>query len=119
MSNFFESLNGLDAETAIERCTEYADELRDQIVELTEKLAQTPRGDKQGAHLIKHQIASLQATKKRIRPVIAAYRETLEKRESHGLWASAVREFWGQDALRDVYDWMSAERKRRKALNAS
>jgi hypothetical protein len=119
MSGFFDSLSGLDAQTALDRCEDYADTLREEIQALTEKLALTPRGDKQGAHALKHQIASLQATRKRLKPIISGYRSALEKRESHGLWASAVREFWGQDALRDVYDWMSAERKRRKALNAS
>jgi len=111
---FFQSLVGLDAADALDRCRVRADEWRDDLRHLREKLDMTPRGDKQGAHEIKQAILRIEGRLKRMRPVMATYSGQLATQEAQYLWAAAVREVCGQDALREVYAWMRAERKRRQ-----
>jgi NH3-dependent NAD+ synthetase len=110
---FFSTLVGLDAGEALERCRTRADELRAEVNQLQEQLGQTARADKQGAHAIRQAILHTQSKLLRLKPVISGYREALEKRDTHSLWVEGVRAVCGQDALREVYDWMAAEKKRR------
>ena len=110
---FFDSLVGLEADEALARCKVRAEEWRGDVARLQAKLGQTPRADKQGAHAIKQAILSKQSKLQRLKPVVASYRAALEKRETHSLWVEGVRAVCGQDALREVYDWMAAEKKRR------
>ena len=110
---FFSSLVGLEADEALARCKVRADEWRDDIAHLREKLGQTPRADKQGAHAIKQAILRTESKLQRLKPVVASYRAMLEKRETHCLWGDGVRAVCGDEKLRDVYDWMKAEKKRR------
>jgi len=110
---FFASLVGLDADEAVARCKVRADEWRDDLAHLHEKLGQTARADKQGAHAIKQAILRTQSKLQRLKPVVASYRATLEKRETHSLWVEGVRAVCGHDALHEVYDWMATEKKRR------
>jgi hypothetical protein len=93
-----------------------ADEWRDDIAHLQEKLGQTPRADKQGAHAIKQAIMRTQSKLQRLKPVVASYRAALEKRETHSLWVEGVRAVCGHDALHEVYDWMAAEKRRRAQI---
>jgi hypothetical protein len=88
---FFASLVGLEADEALARCKLRADEWRDDIAHLQEKLGQTPRADKQGAHAIKQAILRTQSKLQRLKPVVASYRATLEKRETHSLWVECVK----------------------------
>lgn len=113
---FFVSLDGLEPDEAIARCKVRADEWRGDIAHLQEKLLQTPRGDKQGAHAIKQSILRTQSKLQRMKPVVANYRATLEKRETHCLWGDGVRAVCGDEKLREVYDWMKAEKKRRAQI---
>lgn len=110
---FLHSLVGLEAEEVLARCKVRADEWRDDIAHLQDKLWQTPRADKQGAHAIKQAIARTQTKLQRLKPVVAIYRATVEKRDTHSLWVEGVRAVCGHDALHEVYDWMAAEKKRR------
>lgn len=113
---FFASLVGLEADEALARCKVRADEWRDDIAHLQEKLGQTARADKQGAHAIKQAVMRTQSKLQRLKPVVSSYRATLEKRETHSLWVEGVREVCGHDALHEVYDWMAAEKKRRAQI---
>ena len=63
---FFVSLDGLEPDEAIARCKVRADEWRGDIAHLQEKLLQTPRGDKQGAHAIKQAIMRTQSKLQRL-----------------------------------------------------
>ena len=111
---FFSTLVGLDASEALERCKTRADELRSEVKQLQEQLGQTARADKQGAHAIRQGILHTQSKLQRLKPVISGYRETLERRLTHSLWVEGVRAVCGHDALHEVYDWMAAEKRRRK-----
>jgi len=113
---FFASLGGLEADEALARCKVRADEWRDDISHLQDKLGQTQRADKQGAHAIKQAILRTQSKLQRLKPVVASYRATLEKRETHSLWVEGVRAVCGPEALHEVYDWMAAEKKRRAQI---
>lgn len=110
---FFSSLVGLEADEALARCKTRAAEWRDDIAHLQQKLGQTPRADKQGAHAIKQAILRTQSKLQRLKPVVASYRATVEKRETHSLWVEGVRAVCGHSKLHEVYDWMAAEKKRR------
>lgn len=112
---FFRALDKMAAEEALDRCIAKSEEWRAESARLAEQLAQTPRGDKAGAHIIKQEIKRLQARLQRMKPVLNHYRSAIDKKEAHGLWVDGVRAVCGQDKLREVYDWMTAEKKLRKS----
>lgn len=116
---FHASLVGLDPGEALSRCQHRADSLWYEMQQLQASLAQTPRGDKVGAHVIKQAMLRVQSKMHRLKPVTATYRANAERREAHNLWADGVRSVCGQDKLTEVYAWMKAERKRRAALTES
>lgn len=112
---FHAGLVGLEPSEALARCQHRADSLWHEMQQLQASLAQTPRGDKVGAHVIKQAMLRVQSKMQRLKPVTAACRASVERRESHNLWADGVRSVCGQDKLTEVYAWMKAERKRRAA----
>lgn len=112
---FLSSLVGLEPAEALERVEHRTDSLHFELAQLQASLAQTPRGDKIGAHVIKQSMLRVQSRIQRLKPVRAAYRADVERRESHCLWADGVRAVCGPDKLAEVYAWMKAEKKRRRA----
>ena len=109
--SFFGSLVGLDDKDALAACERRAVEWRMDLERLNSELAMTPRGDKQGAHVIRQAILRIQSKRQRLRPVIAHYRQCVGRQEAHGMWADAVRSVCGQDKLTEVFAWMKEAKR--------
>lgn len=110
---FFQELVDLSPEQALYRCIQESDWCRERIKSLNQKIGEIPRADKHSAHLIRHEIMRTQSDLKRLKQSIATYRSKVDARESKFLWSNAVREVCGDDALKEVYKWMKAEKRRR------
>ncbi len=112
---FMSSLVGLEPTEALAQCEHRTDSLHYELQQLQASLAQTPRGDKIGAHVIKQSMLRVQSRIRSLKPVTANYRAEVERRESHYLWRAGVRAVCGEAAEAQVVQWMKAEKKRRRA----
>lgn len=116
MSDFQSTLAGMEPEEALAACEVQREEWRRQIAILGIERDNLPRHDKQGAHEKMAEIHRITSKVKSLRPIIQNYRADADRQLNHSLWTLAVRELFGDDAPRRCYDWMKAERKRRRII---
>jgi hypothetical protein len=111
---FFATLQGLEPDEALEACLVQRERWQVEIVAKTAERSNLPRCDKHGAQRLLVEINAATAKLKRLRPMIASIRADFERQDTHSLWVLAVRELFGPDAPRACFDYMKAERKRRR-----
>jgi len=88
--------------------------LRTNIQASRQKLSDTPRGDKQGAHEIRQQILRDESEIKNLRPLIAKLQERFEGQKRHSDFMAAIADLYGQDAIRSIQQRMKEMRFERK-----
>ena len=87
----------------------------DKIKSLEEERNSLPRNDKQNAHRLLTEINKLKRESQDLKPTIARVRGEEERRDSHSLWVSCIRELYGAEDLAICLEWMKQERKARRA----
>lgn len=88
--------------------------LFDMIKTVTEERNNLPRNDKQGAHKLMIEINRLTRERRELKPQIVHVRSLEEKKETHSLWVSCIKELYGEEDLSLCFEWMKQEKKRRK-----